>query len=54
MKIINFLLVFLLFCTNNSFSYEESEFNKWKLDFKKYALKNDISENTFNLVMANV
>ena len=30
------------------------EFDEWKSDFKKLALTNDISENTFDLVMANV
>ena len=29
----------------------EQDFEKWKNDFKKRALQNDISENTFNKTM---
>jgi membrane-bound lytic murein transglycosylase B len=51
MKLIklSFFLLFLfspLFATAN-----EQDFEKWKNDFKKRALQNDISENTFNKTM---
>ena len=35
-------------------AYDDIDFNKWKLDLKKIALDNNISEKTFNLVMENV
>ena len=54
MKLIKFLLFFLIFSIKFSYAYDTNDFNKWKLKFKKYALKNDISENTFDLVMSNV
>src|SRR5210317_1814098 len=54
MKLIKFLIIFLIFSFKFSYSYDANDFNNWKLDFKKIALKNNISENTFNLVMSNV
>ena len=55
MKPIKFLLILLFFLeSQSSFANNINEFNKWKLDFKKKALKNNISEKTFNVVMTNV
>jgi membrane-bound lytic murein transglycosylase B len=54
MKLIKFLIIFLTFSFKFSYAYDANDFNNWKLDFKKIALKNNISENTFNLVMSNV
>jgi membrane-bound lytic murein transglycosylase B len=54
MKLIKFLIIFLVFSFKSSYAYDANDFNNWKLDFKKIALKNNISENTFNLVMSNV
>ena len=54
MKLIKFFLFFLILSIKFSYAYELDDFNKWKSDFKKQALNNDISEKTFNLVMANV
>jgi len=54
MKLIKFLIIFLIFSFKFSYAYDANDFNNWKLDFKKIALKNNISENTFNLVMSNV
>jgi membrane-bound lytic murein transglycosylase B len=54
MKLIKFLIIFLIFSFKFSYAYDPNDFNNWKLDFKKIALKNNISENTFNLVMSNV
>ena len=54
MKLIKFLIIFLIFSFKFSYAYDPNDFNNWKLDFKKIALKNSISENTFNLVMSNV
>ncbi len=54
MKLINFLIIFLFLSIKLSFAYDVNDFENWKLDLKKIALKNNISENTFDLVMSNV
>tara|TARA_B100001057_G_scaffold132162_1_gene131440 strand:- start:4350 stop:5351 length:1002 start_codon:yes stop_codon:yes gene_type:complete len=54
MKLIRFLIFFFIFGIKYTYAYDVNDFNKWKLEFKKHALNNNISENTFNLVMANV
>ncbi len=53
MKKINtiLLLSFLIFST--SFANDQVNFEKWKKNFKTKALKNDISERTFDMVMTN-
>jgi membrane-bound lytic murein transglycosylase B len=54
MKIIRNLIIFfiLLFCT--SVHSDDHSFGDWLKSFKKTALKNDISEKTFNKAMSNV
>ena len=54
MKIIKkiFLIYYLL--GGLSALAENNEFDNWLLTFKNYALKNNISENTFNKTMTNV
>jgi len=54
MKLIKFLFIFFMMGINFTYAYDIDDFNKWKLKFKILALKNDISEDTFNLVMSNV
>jgi membrane-bound lytic murein transglycosylase B len=54
MKLINYVFVFIILIIGPSFSDNHSDFLKWKANFKKEALKNNISENTFDLVMANI
>ena len=54
MKLINFLIIFLVLGLKFAYAYEVKDFNQWKLNFKQIALKNNISEKTFNLVMTNV
>ncbi len=54
MKLIKFLIIFYLIGIKFSFAYDATEFKNWKLNLKTIALKNNISENTFNLVMSNV
>ncbi len=53
MKKINafFLLLFLI--NSNSFANDQVKFDEWKKNFKIYALENDISEKTFDMVMTN-
>ncbi len=54
MKLIKFSLIFLLINLTCSFANEINDFNEWKVQFKKIALENNISEKTFDIVMANV
>ena len=51
MKQISYIFVFLFFITNPAFSNADMNFQKWKKNFKKVALKNNISEKTFDDVM---
>ena len=53
MKLISYIFIFLLICFNSAFSDNSSNFQVWKKNFKEIALKNDISEATFDTVMAN-
>ena len=53
MKQINYFLVFIIISINSSFADINKEFENWKLNFKKIALENNISEKTFNIAMSN-
>ena len=53
MKLISYIFIFLLIGFNSAFSNNSSNFQDWKKNFKKIALKNNISEATFDTVMAN-
>jgi len=53
MNIIKILILLLIFFTTN-LSANEHTFNDWLNDFKLYALKNNISEETFNKTMSGV
>ena len=54
MKLINYLIIFLFLSIKSSFAYDANDFENWKLNLRKIALENNISENTFDLVMSNV
>ena len=54
MKVINYILIFIILSIAQSFADNNSDFLVWKEKFKKVALQNDISEKTFDKVMANV
>ncbi|MBD1174771.1 lytic murein transglycosylase [Pelagibacterales bacterium SAG-MED01] len=54
MKLIKIFLLFFFIFMSNVFANENDEFNNWKKKFKVKALQNNISEQTFNLVMSNV
>jgi membrane-bound lytic murein transglycosylase B len=54
MKLISYILIFTIFGYTSSFSDNKTEFRMWKENFKIIALKKDISEKTFNEVMANI
>ena len=54
MKLIKIFLIILIANISNSFASGNEEFDKWKLNFKKIALANNISESTLDLVMTNI
>ena len=51
MKLVRYILLFIFFIFPNSFA---NNFDNWKNQFKKTALSNNISEETFDSVMKNV
>ena len=51
MKLINYFFIILLFNFSLALSNESLTFDEWKNNFKKVALKNNISEKTFNSAM---
>ena len=53
MKIIKYLLIILFTLNVNVYADINIEFENWKKSFKKIALKNNISEKTFDKVMSN-
>ena len=54
MKLIKLTLIIIFLNVTNIFASNEDEFVRWKSEFKLIALKNDISESTFDKVMSNV
>ena len=54
MKLINYLFIFIFLSYTPSFSENPTSFNTWKDSFKKTAMENDISEETFDIVMADI
>ena len=53
MKITKYLFIILLTLNANVYADINTEFENWKKNFKKIALKNNISEKTFDEVMSN-
>ena len=53
MKKIRILFLILFFICSYSVADDQAGFDKWKKDFKINALKNNISEETFDIVMKN-
>ncbi len=51
MRLIKFILFFFLLTLNNTYADINKDFELWKNKFKKVALQNNISEETFNKVM---
>jgi len=54
MKKIKYFIIYFIFLFCFPVNAEENTFNSWLTSFKKIALENGISENTFNLAMINV
>ena len=51
MKLINYLLIIIFFSSSFAFS---DNFEDWKKNFKEIALQNNITEETFDIVMENI
>ena len=54
MKLINFFFFIIIFSITNIYADQQSSFLEWKKSFKIIALKNNISEQTFDEVMEHV
>ena len=54
MKQISYFFLILIFSFSNLSASDDLNFLKWKQNFKKIALSQNISENTFDMVMSNV
>jgi membrane-bound lytic murein transglycosylase B len=54
MKIIRNFIIIFLYLSINTLNANENSFNDWLIDFKKHALKNNISESTFDMAMSDV
>ena len=54
MKLIKLILFLFVLISSNVSANENINFEKWKKNFKKVALDNDISEKTFDQTMQNV
>ena len=54
MKLINFFFFIIFFSITNLYADQQASFLEWKRNFKIQALKNNISETTFDEVMKHV
>ena len=54
MKLIKYFLIIMIFSFSVSYADNDINFQKWKINFKKVALQNGISEETFDNVLANI
>ena len=54
MKIIKYFIILFLLFANSTLCANDNSFNDWLKNFKVYALKNNMSEITFNNVMSDV
>ena len=54
MKLIKYFLIIIIFSFNVSYADNDIRFLEWKINFKKTALKNNISEETFDTVFDNI
>jgi membrane-bound lytic murein transglycosylase B len=54
MNQIKYILIIIIFSFTTAYSDNDLKFQEWKKDFKKIALQNEISEETFDTVLANI
>jgi len=54
MKLINYILFIIIIIYTSSLAENQTDFQLWKSKFKKIALKNNISEKTYDTAMSDV
>ena len=54
MSLIKYILIIIIFSITGAYPNDDIKFQEWKKGFKKVALQNDISEETFDTVLANI
>ena len=54
MNLIKYILIIIIFSITTAYSNNDIKFQEWKKGFKKVAMQNDISEETFDTVLANI
>ena len=54
MKLINYIFIIIILSFTPSMSENPTGFKAWKYSFKKTAIENNVSEETFDTVMANI
>ena len=54
MKLIKYIFIIIIFGFTSSLSDDQVDFQNWKKNFKKIALKNNISEKTFDTFFLDV
>jgi membrane-bound lytic murein transglycosylase B len=54
MKIIKYVLIIIIFSFTAAHPDNDIKFQEWKKSFRKVALQNDISEETFDIALANI
>ena len=54
MRLIKYILIIIIFSITTAYPNNDIKFQEWKKGFKKVALQNDISEETFDTVLANI
>ncbi len=54
MKLTRYVLIIIFFSLNFSYADNNLKFQEWKKSFKKVAISNDISVETFDTVLANI
>ena len=53
MKLIKYFFIIIIFSFTSTYADNDIKFQEWKKSFKKVALQNDISEETFDIAMKN-
>ena len=51
MKKIKYIIIITFFILKSSYVYSDDNFDVWKINFKKYALKQGISTQTLNRII---
>ena len=54
MSLIKYILIIIIFSITTAYPNNDIQFQEWKKDFKKVALQNNISEEIFDTVLANI